>query len=352
MNTAQQIRSYITRELYWLTYSRCDYSFKKKDIQTILSIKYDNFFESYKDQFELSVEDCFKSILIGYAKHKKTLKKIAELIVKWYRTKYLKTHTIIARNKKDSLPDVFIDIMYNPKQDLFWSTALSTQMKGGFENGMYLVFVNRENTTQRAVSIYAEFKRSQYNGKKMIDNYVLSGGDFEARMRELSVLGDKWMTPAFSEYVLSLPNRYINDTLYNLDHTNSLERLTLFINNNRLLAEYIWSVNFSTDTERRCLGTILKISSKTLGGFSKSTTIEDLEKYISFRSTGPKTIYERLPADMKQKISRAEENLVRAKRGIIVGRMSCYISSDEINAAQNKLNDLWKDADRWITKNR
>jgi hypothetical protein len=352
MNTAQQIRSYLIRETCWWGYSSLCFSFTNKEIQTILNIKNDRFFDAYKTQYNLDVVVCLRNILIGYARHKKVLKKIAMLIVTWYRTKILQTRTIIARNKKDAKPDLFVDITYNPKSDPFWSTAFTTQMKGGFENGMYLVFVNRENTTQEAVSIYAAFKRSQNDAKKLIDNYVLSGTNFEARMRELAVLGDKWMTPAFSEYVLSISERYINDTLYNLDKTNSRVRLSLFIMKNRLLAEYIWSVNFSTETERRALGTLLKISSKNLSGFVKSSTIDELEKYLSFRSTGPKTIYDRLPPHLKQQITRAEANLASAKNGIRVGRFGHYISSDEINAAQTRLNDLWKDADRWISKNR
>lgn len=352
MNTAQQIRSYLIRETCWWYYSPLSLHFTKKEINTILDIKCDNFFEAFKCHYDIDMISCLKSILFKYNRHQKTLKKIAKLIVTWYRTKVLQTRTIIARNKKDAKLDLFVDITYNPKSDPFWSTAFTTQMKGGFENGMYLVFVNRENTTQEAVSIYAAFKRSQNDAKTLIDNYVLSGTNFEARMRELAVLGDKWMTPAFSEYVLSISERYINDTLYNLDKTNSRERLSLFIMKNRLLAEYIWSVNFSTETERRALGTLLKISSKNLSGFVKSSTIDELEKYLSFRSTGPKTIYDRLPPHLKQQITRAEANLASAKNGIRVGLMGRYISSDEINAAQNKLNDLWKDADRWISKNR
>ena len=352
MNTAQTLRSYLTREIIWWHYSPLNLSFTKKDIQTILDIKNDRFFDAYKTQYDLDLKGCLRSILIGYARHKTTLKKIATMVTMWYRTKVLVTQTIIARNKKDGLEDLYVDITYNPKFDPFWTTALSTQMKGGFENGMYLVFVNRENTTQEAVSIYATFKRSSNEGKKLIDDYVLSGNNFEKRMRELSVLGDKWMTPAFSDYVLSIAERYINDTLYNLNKTNSRERLTLFITKNRAFAEYIWSVNFSTDTERRALGTLLNISSKNMSGFVKSSSIDDLEKYISFRSTGPKTVYDRLPPHIKQKITRAEADLASAKAGVRVGLLGRYISSDEINAAQNKLNDLWKDADRWISKNR
>lgn len=352
MSTANLIKSYIQYELDMWKWTQMYLFFGKKELQYVLEIKPERFFDAYECQFDSNKNLCIRNIIIAYAEHKKVLKKIATMVVMWYRTKVLVTNTIIARNKKDGLPDRYIKITYNPNKDLFWSTAFSTEMKGGFENGMYLVFVNRENTTQEAVQIYAEFKRSPRDAMKLIDTYVLSGGDFEKRMRELSVLGDKWMTPALTDYVLSIAERYINDTLYNLNKTNSRERLTLFINKYRAFAEYIWSVNFSTDTDRRALGTLLNISSKNMSGFVKSSSIEDLEKYISFRSTGPKTIYDCLPPHIKQKITRAEADLASAKAGIRVGLMGRYISSDEINAAQTRLNDLWKDADRWIAKNR
>lgn len=335
---------------YDYQHARLYKSFTRKELKELLTIP-DIFFNKHNNLWVSDIINALRAIQYAYKKHQIVLKKIADLVVKWYRTKVLETQTIITRNKKDMLPDVFIDIMYNPKRDFFWSTAFTTQLKGGFENGMYIVFVNRENTTQEAVKIYAEFKRSQYNGKILIENYVLTGTNFEARMRELAVLGDKWMTPAFTDYVLSIAERYINDTLYNLNKTNSRDRLSLFITKNRAFAEYIWSVNFSTETERRTLGTLLKISSKNMSGFVRSNTIDDLEKYISFRSNGPKTIYDRLPQHIKQQITRAEADLASAKNGVRVGLMGRYISSDAINAAQNKLNDLWKDADRWISKN-
>lgn len=211
------------------------------------------------------------------------LRKLKTFIIKWYYTK-LKVGVIIARNRKSGLQDVRFDIKYNPRIDIFWHTAFTTHLTGGMEDGKYIVYTNREGTTQEAVGVFCLYTCNRKKGRTAIYNYLMtatSTTELKILMGHLITLGSKWCNDNFVLDVdYNFLMNYINATLHNFNKTTSYQRLNLFLSN-RILAEYIWENNFSTPEERAILGVAMGISNKNLGGFKKAKTLNELSDYLN-----------------------------------------------------------------------
>lgn len=326
----------------------------KKLLNNLITLEFDSYYRwryvVYTDYIHY-ICDYIGCILLNMYK----LRKLKSAIVYWYRNKVIKTATIIARNKKDNKPDIECILKYNPRVDTFWNTALFSKMKGGMDGDKYIVYTTKENTTQEAVQIFCLYKDNKVQGKVAINNYlssVDSCDELKMKIGHLNILGDIWDCESFKDdsdynYLMN----YINSTLYKMNGTTSYERLNLFINTNKILAEYIWDNNFSTPEQRSILGTAMGISSKNLGGFKRATTLDALTDYLNTKMSRGKTIYDNLPQHLWNKIQKAEQDLITAKQGVRVGLFGHYISSEDIDAAQNRLSNAWKDADRWLGQN-
>ena len=78
-----------------------------------------------------------------------------------------------------------------------------------------------------------------------------------------------------------------------------------------------------------------------------------LEYIVSINKYNNTPVFE-LPADLQNELDKANQDLEKANRGISVSLVtkSIYYSSDAINAAENRLNEVWKKIDRYNTKKR
>jgi len=277
------------------------------------------------------------------------LRRFKTRVMERYR-KNLHTETIIARNRKDGYPDQEYPIRFHIRDD-FWMTAFYGHMKGGMENNKFVVFVNREQTTQAAVKIFSDFTMDSASGKRSVYEHIdghTSVEDLQLRLDHLLILGDKWYNPHFTACVMGYLQDYIDRTLYRLKNTTSFQRLSLFVNEQPILATYIWKANFSKPEQRAALAEVLKIARKRQNAFIRSQSIEDLKQWTVKVVSSSRSQYDDLPPHLQQRIKTAEAALQQARRGSRVGFTGWYISSDAIQAAETRVQDAWREADKWL----
>lgn len=279
------------------------------------------------------------------------LRRLKECIVHWYRERVLRDGVLILRNRRDRLPDVRISIRYNPRRDVYFAAAFAMNFMGDIENGCLVIHTAREGTTQRAIEIYWTVYRALgcREGRKAIFTYLDLATDLDKAMQELLLPAHKWEDARFGDIVVSYLNEYMDKTLYNMNF-NSMARLTAFVRSDRRKAAHIWHANFASANTRRVLMDALKIALRNQSAFLKADSIEDLEQYIRLKMIhrSPHSHYDLLPEDFKRRIMTAENSLAAAKSGTRVGIRGCYINSETIAIAQFRLDNLWREADRWI----
>lgn len=175
--------------------------------------------------------------------------------------------------------------------------------------------------------------------------------ELNSRMSGLCILADKWDCPDIECLCTEFVNDYLMGTLYGSG--NTLTRLTAFGQTNPIVAAYIWQTNFSDPNSRATLGVKLNVATKHLAAFKKANTVGELVAAVQIKHTNrqDKSVYDKLPPHLKSRITKAEADLEAARRGTPVGWTGRYICSEDIHAATNRLNDIWKEADRWIGRN-
>jgi len=279
------------------------------------------------------------------------LRRFRKYVLQRYRAK-LHNEMVVARDRKHGHSDLYCPIRFH-ERSMFWMTAFYGAFKAGMENGRYIVYVNREGTSQQAVEIFCLFTLDRQAAEKRLFQYVYeesraSFSQLTRRLQEVQVLADKWDNPAFYECLMKPLETYIEVTLLHTKGTTSTQRLQHFVDTNPVLAEYIWLGNFRTETKRTELAVLLHISNRRRAGFVRAQTLNELREWLSKIQKRHIDMYDDLPLCMKRDIDRAKENLTIARKGVPVGLFGRYISSDAIQAAETRLNDLWKQADRYL----
>jgi hypothetical protein len=280
------------------------------------------------------------------------------MIVDFSRSK--KNGVIIARNRKYKLPDVEIEISYYPKMDPYFVSAFSGRFGKDLENGKLVIHTKKEGTNQEVVNIYWNiYRRNKMNGKQVVfdylDNHKDNLDELENAINTIAAVGIwdtfGYFTGLVGDYIIS----YMNTTAYNKGLT-TLVRMRNFIDNDPIMAEYIWNTNFNTEKKRFAFAADMEIGKRDQNKFIKANGISELRSYIATKEENMRkknsSIYDDMPQHLWDKIKKAEKELKSAKDGVRVGRCGRYISSDQIDSAQNMLKNAWVDADKWVGKNR
>ena len=274
-----------------------------------------------------------------------------------YHSRFIKTHDLIVKNKKDKQPDQMMTVYYHSLFNAFWPHALSSGFGGSFENGHYVVYTNKENTSQEAVYLLCTYSKNRSHGLQfIIDEFYkyseMEYSIFENWVQRLCVIADKWFYQTILDSISNLFIQYIEDTLGSKWIKSYVRKIELFVTKNKNMAQYIWETNYNTEKDRINFAIKASIGKKFFNGFIKAQTIGELQQYLEKRLLVNKTVYDDLPLHMKKKIREAEHNVLAARRGVRVGRTGIYISSDSISQAESILHNLWRDADKYISSKR
>lgn len=280
------------------------------------------------------------------------LRKMVRLYIDWYNTHIMQPGTLILRNRRDRLPDVYLDIRYHITRDAYFAAAFSMNFMKDIEDGCLVIHTAREGMSQKSVEMYWDVYRNKKDYTQIYDflNEEKIRGHLENTIQEFITIADKWDDPGFQNFIMKFFDDYVENTLYNKTFICS-KRLELFISQDPLLAEYIWKSNFASRNSRTVLVGVLDISLKNQKAFINAETIDQLKQTL-IRKADKTSHYDCLPDHLKQKITIARDRLENAKKGVRVGLRGRYINSEQIVMAQTKLDDLWKEADRWIGLNK
>lgn len=280
---------------------------------------------------------------------KNAMRKFVRMMVQWYRNTILKKGMIHIHNKKENIVYPSLEMHYNPKYDGFWEAAFSGRVGG--QVGHYNVFVNRDKISFESVKVFVEYKNTRQNMelKRHIEEASTDGMRFGTVFQEMCTIADRWDDPKLMEMLTTYLDKYMEETLCN-NRLQSAKRIETFIQRKPIVAQYIWTTNMEATKTRERIAFQLGISNRNRNLFVKSETIEEMGQHLVKRQKS--SHYDGLPEDMKIKITRAENDVKKAKEGMRVGLRGRYISSDEIAAAQVRLHELWKDADRWLSKHK
>lgn len=280
------------------------------------------------------------------------LRRMIVMATEWYQNKVLRCGVVVARNRKDLLPDRKFEIRYHPREGYF-ATAFSGRFGADIENGEYVIKVNAAGTSQDAIGLYSVVTLNRIEGRAMmyahLDNALLHGLDsFRQTYGCVIRLGELFMDTHFMGVCAGYVNDYIEETILNQKGFSSIQRLERFISVKPVLAEHIWTENLSTPQERASIAVQLKISKRNIGGFTNAATTVDLQKFIVRKWDSKRSMLDDLPKHLWTRIQNAETAYESAKRGVPVGLRGWYISSESIDIARNRLRDAWRDADIWI----
>jgi len=268
---------------------------------------------------------------------------------RWHRRSF-KSQELIVRNRSCGEPDQIMVVHYHPSEP-FWPHALSTSF-GGMEDGRYVVRCGREGTTPEAVQWICRYTLNRRETLRSIRDRLFEVREdyatFESWVKSMCIIADKWFYPAIMELIGGIFEKYIQDTIGAEWLNCGLRKMELFVSKDPMLARYIWETNCTSEKSRIVLAVQAGIGKKLFNGFVKSATIDDLSQYIRKRTSMQKTVYDGLSTDLKKRIRQAEADLLDAHRGVRVGLMGRYISSDAICAAESRLQELWRRADREV----
>lgn len=288
------------------------------------------------------------------------LRKMVRLVEKWYLRSFYRTETIILRNRREKKPDIFLDITFHRRKDAYFEAAYSMNFTKDFEDGLLVIHTAREGLSQETIQFYWEQYRV-YGYRPDVYTYLereKDAGRLEETLKQFITIAQKWNDEKFHQVIVSYLDDYMERTLYAdytrpySKHTTSLERLKLFIDTDPVLADHIWKSNFSSRKSRQNLADALQISLKNQKTFIEADSIESLRQMIERKMQKTRTVYDDLPLTMKKKIMEADGRVRQARKGRRVGLRGVYIDSEAIAIAQKHLDTLWKDADRWIHRNK
>jgi len=268
---------------------------------------------------------------------------------RWYRRSF-KSQELIVRNRSCGEPDQIMVVHYHPSEP-FWPHALSTSF-GGMEDGRYVVRCGREGTTPEAVQWICRYTLNRRETLRSIRERLSEVREdyaaFESWIRSMCIIADKWFYPAITDLIGGIFEQYIQDTIGAEWLKCGLRKMELFVGKDPMVARYIWETNCTSEKSRIVLAVQAGLGKKLFNGFVRSATIDDLSQYIHKKTSMQKTVYDGLSVDLRRKIRQAEADLVDAHRGVRVGLMGRYISSDAICAAKSRLQELWRRADREV----
>lgn len=268
---------------------------------------------------------------------------------RWYRRSF-KSQELIVRNRSCGEPDQIMVVHYHPSEP-FWPHALSTSF-GGLEDGRYVVRCGREGTTQEAVQWICRYTLNRSETLRSISERLLEVRSdyaaFESWVKSMCIIADKWFYPAITDLISGILVRYTQDTIGAEWLKCGIRKMELFVDKDPILARYIWETNCTSEKSRIVLAVQAGLGKKLFNGFVRSATMDDLSQYIRKRMSMQKTVYDGLSVDLKKRIRQAEADLLNAHRGVRVGLLGRYISSDAIHAADSRLYELWRRADREV----
>jgi hypothetical protein len=204
-----------------------------------------------------------------------TFRRIKALIVERYRSR--RYGLVIARRR--GVDDIVCAVCYHPGS--FLSLAFNSPLRGGMKSEDLICPTIKMDTTQRAVEIYCAYTLDRREGKRHLYTYLMSEEDasFETRFDAASRIAHIWESRYMKMDCEGLIQQYCTDTIQNKGRTTAA-RLKLFLSENREIAEYIWKVNFGSETARRSLAAALGISHKRTKAFVTSASIEELDTAI------------------------------------------------------------------------
>lgn len=323
----------------------------------VLALQADAFRErSYFYQDEMMLKTFIIGLRLGVDRFlgvQRIMRRVVGMITEWYHNKVLRSGVVVARNRKDLLPDQKFEVRYHPREGYF-ATAFSGRFGADLENGEYVIKVKAAGTSQDAIGLYCVFTSNHSEGRSRLfahlDQALLDGLDsFRQTYGCVVRLGELFLDEHFTRLCESYIYQYMEDTILNQNGFSSLQRLERFISVKPVLAEHIWTENLSTQQERATLATQLKISKRNMGGFKNATTTADLQKFIVRKWDSKRSLLDDLPKHLWDRIQNAETEYEFARRGHRVGLRGWYISSDSIDVARNRLRNAWRDADVWIS---
>lgn len=289
-----------------------------------------------------------------------TIRSIKKMIIAWYRNSNVQYGTILARNRKDNLPDIRVTIKYRPAIDHYFEVAFSGRFKKDLEDGCFVIHTKKEGTTQEIVVIYCIYRSNPVEGKKRVyaylDKHKTSVDAFDMAVQHIYA-ASKWDT---NGYFVNVVQDYIMDycksTIYNKSF-KSAQRLLRFATYDLVLAEYIWMVNFDTEKKRFALISDLELALRHQNKLLNANNIAELkmmlEKTMQANQKRNSSIYDDLPPQYWKLIQEAEKKHQSALNGTPVGcRGVRYYNSEEIDATRMMVKQAWIKADQWIGRNK
>lgn len=275
----------------------------------------------------------------------------------WYYTKVLRVGHILARYRKEKLPDARFILKYHPIRDEYFSAAFSGRFPKNLEtdgngNTVYVIHAGRMGTSQEAISMFCRFTQDPFLGRVRVHRFLEDAtGDperFQKAYQELQVLADEFMHASFGNCCVEFLNHYLNETMLRVNHMTSIQRLERFVRQNPILAEFIWKGNFSTREQRAVLADRLCISKKNKGGFIRSENLTQLREFVDRKTHKKDSLLDMLPPHLWARIQDAEKGYQQAQLGSPVGLFGTYISGDAVDMWRNRVREAWRDADIWI----
>lgn len=144
----------------------------------------------------------------------------------------------------------------------------------------------------------------------------------------------------------------------NSESNGFFERMHKFCYTDNKLANMFWKIFLVTAEQRESLVDFFGIPKKRQAAFIKSKTFDDFIKYLEVQwklilSEDDSFRYKQCDTRYWDAIVSAHQKLETSKQGESVGSVfgrsgggAVYIDSDKVSAAENKLNDAYKEADK------
>lgn len=283
------------------------------------------------------------------------LRAFKRLLLAFHRS--AKSGTVVLRDRKHNMPDVKIQIRYYPQLDPYFDSAFSGRFTRDLEDGCVVIHTRREGTDQRIHQIYWDVHRREPQKAKealyaYLDSHRTDEHTFAEAMEKLQEMSKYDTLGHFVGLAGSYIQGYVSDTLYNKG-MSSTKRLLSFTKKDPIVAQYIWSFNFDTEKKRFALVGDMGVSIRDQNKLIRANTIEELQKMMEQKEEvvrkRKKNIYDGIPVHLWEKINRAEQRVIDASCASI----GCWDDAPlKILKAKSELQRLWREADRFLAKNR
>jgi len=290
--------------------------------------------------------------VVMYMRVNRALKILQKRFRTFYTTHIVRRGTIVLRNKKDGRADMDVEVVYNPHIHSYFEAALSGRYTSSLKDDKYVFRTTKHNTTQEAACLVLQTMNDVKTGTLALYAYLdensVTHNTFASAFASVYICTDVFLLSQVQDVCDEYLQKYLRDTLYKTHGHNCLQRMTLFLNKRPGVASYLWKTTFATHKQREVLGQQLNISRRNMAGFVSSATLDDLRSFLERKLNAGKTFLDTLPPHLWTAITKAQEDLEKAKHGTRVGLYGRYISNDAIDAAQTRLHNAWKKADQWI----